>query len=177
MNTGFLGVAFIAAIWQLLVLTGMHMALMMPMMASFFETGIQSGPMISGSFATWACFGVALGAALRLKDKKEKSAAFAAFTSGIVGGITEPTLYGICFRYTRCFVTSAIGAFAGGACGGILNVCAYSITSSNFLALLSFSGGTTVNQLNGIISCAFSLVVGVVTTYLFGFSSKDLKRN
>ena len=177
MNTGFLGVAFIAAIWQLLVLTGMHMALMMPMMASFFETGIQSGPMISGSFATWACFGVALGAALRLKDKKEKSAAFAAFTSGIVGGITEPTLYGICFRYTRCFVTSAIGAFAGGACGGILNVCAYSITSSNFLALLSFSGGTTANLLNGIISCAVSLVVGVVTTYLFGFSSKDLKRN
>lgn len=177
MNTGFLGVAFIAAIWQLLVLTGMHMALMMPMMASFFETGIQSGPMISGSFATWACFGVALGAALRLKDKKEKSAAFAAFTSGIVGGITEPTLYGICFRYTRCFVTSAIGAFVGGACGGILNVCAYSITSSNFLALLSFSGGTTANLLNGIISCAVSLVVGAVTTYLFGFSSKDLKRN
>ena len=75
-TTGFFGVAVIAALWEFLVLSGMHLALMMPMMASFFETGIQSGPMVSGSFATWACFGVALGAALRLRNKEEKSTAF-----------------------------------------------------------------------------------------------------
>ena len=34
-------------------MTGMHLALMMPMMADFFQTGVQSGPMISGNFATW----------------------------------------------------------------------------------------------------------------------------
>ena len=175
-TTGFFGVAVIAALWEFLVLSGMHLALMMPMMASFFETGIQSGPMVSGSFATWACFGVALGAALRLRNKEEKSTAFASFTAGILGGITEPTLYGICFRYSRCFITSAIGAFVGGAYAGITNVCAYAITSSNFLALLSFSGGTTANLINGIIACAISLVVGVVATYFFGFSKKDLEK-
>lgn len=175
-TTGFFGVAVIAALWEFLVLSGMHLALMMPMMASFFETGIQSGPMVSGSFATWACFGVALGAALRLRNKEEKSTAFASFTAGILGGITEPTLYGICFRYSRCFITSAIGAFVGGAYAGITNVCAYAITSSNFLALLSFSGGTTANLINGIIACAISLVVGAVATYFFGFSKKDLEK-
>lgn len=176
MTTGWFGVAVIAALWEFLVMSGMHLALMMPMMASFFETGIQSGPMVSGSFATWACFGVALGAALRLRNKEEKSTAFASFTAGILGGITEPTLYGICFRYSRCFITSAIGAFVGGAYAGITNVCAYAITSSNFLALLSFSGGTTANLINGIIACAISLVVGVVATYFFGFSKKDLEK-
>ena len=175
-TTGFFGVAVIAALWEFLVLSGMHLALMMPMMASFFETGIQSGPMVSGSFATWACFGVALGAALRLRNKEEKSTAFASFTAGILGGITEPTLYGICFRNSRCFITSAIGAFVGGAYAGITNVCAYAITSSNFLALLSFSGGTTANLINGIIACAISLVVGAVATYFFGFSKKDLEK-
>lgn len=74
--TGFFGVAIIAALWEFLVLTGMHLALMMPMMASFFETGVGSGPMISGSFATWACFGVALGAALRLREKIRKRRCF-----------------------------------------------------------------------------------------------------
>ena len=109
-------------------------------------------------------------------NKEEKSTAFASFTAGILGGITEPTLYGICFRYSRCFITSAIGAFVGGAYAGITNVCAYAITSSNFLALLSFSGGTTANLINGIIACAISLVVGVVATYFFGFSKKDLEK-
>ena len=175
-TTGFFGVAVIAALWQFLVLSGMHLALMMPMMASFFETGVQTGPMVSGSFATWACFGVALGAALRLRSKEEKSTAFASFTAGILGGITEPTLYGICFRYSRCFITSAVGAFVGGAYAGITNVCAYAITSSNFLALLSFSGGTTANLINGIVACAISLVVGAVATYFFGFSKKDLEK-
>ena len=176
MTTGWFGVAAIAALWEFLVMSGMHLALMMPMMASFFETGVQTGPMVSGSFATWACFGVALGAALRLRSKEEKSTAFASFTAGILGGITEPTLYGICFRYSRCFITSAVGAFVGGAYAGITNVCAYAITSSNFLALLSFSGGTTANLINGIVACAISLVVGAVATYFFGFSKKDLEK-
>lgn len=69
MTTGWFGVAVIAALWEFLVMSGMHLALMMPMMADFFETGIISGPMNAGNFATWACFGVALGAALRLKTR------------------------------------------------------------------------------------------------------------
>lgn len=73
MSTGFFGVAVIAALWEFLVMSGMHLALMMPMMADFFETGIQSGPMTAGAFATWACFGVALGAALRMRSKDERS--------------------------------------------------------------------------------------------------------
>lgn len=173
--TGFFGVAIIAALWEFLVLTGMHLALMMPMMASFFETGVGSGPMISGSFATWACFGVALGAALRLREKSEKGAAFAAFISGLVGGITEPTLYGICFRYTRCFAAMALGGFVGGAYAGITNVCNYAITTSNFLSVLSFSGGSGANLLNGIIGAMLSMVVAAVATYLFGFGKTEKK--
>ena len=103
-------------------------------------------------------------------------AALASFTSGILGGITEPTLYGICFRYSRCFITSAIGAFAGGAYAGLTNLCAYAITSPNFLALLSYSGGTTANLVNGVIACVISLVVGTVATYFLGFTKADLQQ-
>lgn len=174
LHTGFLGVAVIAALWELLVLTGMHMALMMPMMASFFETGIQSGPLLSGGFATWACYGVALGVALRMVNKEARSNAFGCFVSGILGGITEPTIYGICLRYTRCFAAMMIGGFIGGAYAGIMKVEAYAITSPNFLALLSYSGGTTGNLVNGIIACVLSFVSAAVFTYLFGFSKKEL---
>ena len=107
--TGFFGIGFIAAIWELLVMTGMHLALIVPMMAAFFETGAMAGPMLGGGFATWACYGVALGAALRLKNKEAKSNAFGFFASGILGGITEPTLYGVCLQHVRCFGAMMLG--------------------------------------------------------------------
>lgn len=173
--TGFFGVAVIAAIWELLVMTGMHMALMMPMMASFFETGVMSGPLVSGNFATWACFGVALGAALRLKKREDKSTAFGFFISGIVGGITEPVLYGLCLRYNRLFLSMAAGGFVGGAYAGITNLCGYSITSPNFLTLLSYAGGTTANLVNGVIGSVLAFAVATIMTYLIGFSKKDLE--
>ena len=175
MTTGWFGVAVIAALWEFLVMSGMHLALMMPMMADFFETGIGSGPMNAGNFATWACFGVALGAALRLKNKDDRSTSFAAFASGILGGVTEPTLYGICFRFTRCFVTMAVGGFVGGAIAGIFDLKGYAMTSANFLSLLCYVGGTNANIVVGVVASFASLIVAAVLTYLFGFSQKDLE--
>ena len=174
MNTGFFGVGVIAALWEFLVMSGMHLALMMPMMASFFETGEMTGVMLAGSFATWACFGVALGAALRLKGKAERGNAFGAFVSGILGGVTEPVLYGICLSHVRCFGALMVGSFVGGAYAGIVNLTQYVITSANFLSVLSYVGGTNVNFIQGIIASLISLVVAAVCTYLFGFSKKEL---
>lgn len=175
-TTGFFGIAIISALWEFLVMTGMHLALMMPMMASYFETGVMTGPAQAGGFATWACFGVALGAALRLKNKKEKTSAFGAFVSGIVGTVTEPTLYGICFKYRRCFIGLFIGGFLGGAYAGITNVCTYVLSSGNFLSLLGYTGGTTANLINGVIACLLSMVSAAVFTFIFGFSKEELKK-
>lgn len=172
-STGFIGVAVISAIWEFLVLSGMHLALMMPMMASFFETGVMSGPTQAGCFATWACFGVALGAALRMRGNN-RSIAFGAFVSGILGTVTEPTLYGICFQYKRCFIALAAGGFIGGAYAGLTNVCTYVMSSGNFLSLLGFTGGSVANLVNGIISTMLAMVSAAAVTYFFGFTKEEL---
>lgn len=174
MNTGFFGVGVIAALWEFLVMSGMHMALMMPMMASFFETGEMTGVVLAGNFATWACFGVALGATLRLKGKAERGNAFGAFVSGILGGVTEPVLYGLCLSHVRCFGALMVGGFVGGAYAGIVNLTAYVFSSTNFLSVLSYVGGTNANFIQGIVSSLISLVVAAVCTYFFGFSKKEL---
>lgn len=176
-KTGFIGLGVLAALWEFLVMTGMHLALMMPMLASFFETGQMSGAALCGTFATWAVFGVALGAALRLKGKREKGANFGFFISGIVGGITEPTLYGLCFNHKRCFGTMVLGAFVGGVYASITKVTVYVMTNANFLSLLGFVGGTKSNIVNGVVSCILSMFVAVVFTYFAGFSKKELKES
>ena len=173
-KTGFIGLGVLAALWEFLIMTGMHLALMMPMLASFFETGQMSGAALCGTFATWAVFGVALGATLRLKGKKEKGASFGFLVSGIVGGITEPTLYGLCFNHKRCFGTMILGAFVGGVYASITSVTVYIMTNANFLSLLGFVGGSKTNIINGVVSCILSMLVAAVFTYLFGFSKEEL---
>ena len=173
-KTGFIGLGVLAALWEFLVMTGMHLALMMPMLASFFETGQMSGAALCGTFATWAVFGVALGATLRLKGKKEKGASFGFLVAGIVGGITEPTLYGLCFNHKRCFGTMILGAFVGGVYASITSVTVYIMTNANFLSLLGFVGGSKMNIINGVVSCILSMLVAAVFTYLFGFSKEEL---
>lgn len=173
--TGFFGIGFIAAIWEFLVMTGMHLALIVPMMAAFFETGTMAGPMLGGSFATWACYGVAFGAALRLKNKEAKTNAFGFFASGVLGGITEPTLYGICLQHVRCFGALMLGGFVGGAYAGIVDLHGYVMSTANFLSFLTYTGGTTANLINGIIATLLSFGVAAAATYFIGFTKKELE--
>lgn len=172
--TGFVGVAFIGAIWSFLVITGMHMVVIVPFMLSYFELGYQSGAILGASCATWACFGVALGAFLRLKNAQDKSMSLGFFVSGLLGGVTEPTLYGLCFKFKRCFISLAIGGAVGGAYMGLFDVKAYVMGSTNFLSLLSFTGGSTGNLVNGCIACILSLLAAAVATYFIGFTKEEL---
>lgn len=171
---GFLGVALVAGLWEFLVMTGMHQVILMFMLNEIMTTGVGSGVCTSGAFATFAAFGVALGAFLRVKNKKEKSENFGFFISGILGGVTEPVLYGVCFKYKRPFIALVLGGFVGGMYAGLTNVCSYVITSTNILALMTYVGGGTANTINGIVACMLSMIVAAVCTYLFGFTKEDL---
>lgn len=175
-TTGFVGVAVIGATWEFIVMTGMHGPILMAFFAEYFENGFLTGAIMGGNCATWACWGVALGAFLRLKNKQEKSTAGGFFISGIVGGITEPTLYGLCMKYRRCFISLMIGGAVGGVYVGLTHVCQYVLGgASNFLNLIGFTGGSTANLVNGVIGSVLSLVVGAVATYFIGFSKEELK--
>ena len=172
---GFLGVALIAGLWQFLVMTGMHQVILMFMLNEIMSTGIGTGVCTSPAFATFAAFGVALGAFLRVRNKKEKSANLGFFISGVLGGVTEPTMYGICFKYKRPFIALVLGGFVGGMYAGLTDVCSYVVTSTNILALMTYVGGGTANLINGIVACILSMAVAAVSTYLFGFGKADLE--
>ena len=97
------------------------------------------------------------------------------FVSGILGGVTEPTMYGLCFSHKRTFATLMAGAFAGGIYAGITHVAMYLLGSTNLLLVMGFIAGGTSNMVNGCIACGLSLAVAAVTTYLFGFSRQELE--
>lgn len=172
---GFVAVALVAALWELLVMSGMHLIIIIMLITNYMETGTMVGIGISPIYATIAVFGVALGGALRLKNKEDRSLAISSFMAGFLGGVTEPTLYGLCMKFKRCFLTMMIGAALGGIYGGIFNNISYVMGSSNFMIPLSFVGGSTINTVNGFIGCGIAFVASTVLTFLFGFSKAELE--
>lgn len=172
---GFVAVAVVAASWEFLVMTGMHGPMLMFAITCMMTNGYDNFVLVAGGCATWAAFGLALGAFLRLKNKEEKSLSLSYFVAGILGGVTEPVLYGIGFKYKRPFIALALGGAVGGLYAGITGVTTYVMGATNFLSLTAFVAGGTANLINGTICNVLSMVAAAAFTYLFGFKKEDIK--
>lgn len=170
---GFLAVAVVAGLWEFLVMTGMHQVLIVFGITSMVQTGVDKFVLTAGGLATWAAFGMALGAFLRLRDKDEKALALGYFISGILGGVTEPVLYGIGFKYKKPFIALIIGGFIGGIYAGITGVGTYVMGATNFLAILGFVGGGTANLINGVIAVLLSFTISAIVTFVIGFPKEN----
>ena len=70
-----IGGAVIGACWQLVVLLGLHTAFIPILMNNLFSLGYDPVNAVMG-LTVWAFAGVALGYAIRIKDKEKKSMGF-----------------------------------------------------------------------------------------------------
>lgn len=173
---GFIAVAIVAALWQFLVLTGMHAAVLAVVYAALATNGVDNFILVAAIVATWATYGMALGSFLRLHGD-DKMLSLGYFVSAFVGGVTEPAMYGIAFRYKRPFAGIAAGGFAGGLIAGIMHLGVYTPGSANVLNLLRFVNGGTTNLIGAIISCLIAMIAAAAVTYLFGFSREDVEES
>lgn len=170
---GFLAVALIGGTWSFLVMTGMHQVLIVFGISMIAQNGVDNLVLTGGSYATWAGFGMALGAFLAMKNKEEKSLFLGYALSNFLGGIGEPALYGIGFKYKKPLAAMAIGGFCGGLYAGITGVGTYVMGATNFLSLLQYAGGGTANLVNGIIGVVISVAMTAALTYLFAFTKEQ----
>lgn len=170
---GFIAVPIIAALWEYLVLTGMHQPVVIFAIMSIFSTGNPDAcVLVAGCCATFAVYGTAVGALIKAKKKEDKSLALGYVASGLIGGIAEPTLYGICMKYKKPFIAMTIAAFAGGLYAGITKV-VFMLASTNILTILGYVPYGTTNTVNGIISVTISFVLAAVLTVVIGLDEKE----
>lgn len=175
-NFGFIAVAIVAALWQFLVLTGMHAVVITIVYAALATNGVDNFILVAGIIATYATYGMALGSFLRLHgDDKVLSLGY--FVSAFVGGVTEPAMYGIAFRYKRPFAGIVAGGFVGGLVAGILHIGVYTPGSANVLNLLRFVNGGTENLIGAIASCFIAMAVAAAVTYFLGFTKEDVEKS
>lgn len=162
-TTGFLGVAVLAALLPWMVLTGMHTAFAPYSMGIFATQGFEP-ILITANVVSNINQGVAC-AAVALKSKKEnvKSLAASCAITGIVGGVTEPAMFGITLKYKTPMYGAMIGSFIGAAVAGFGKAYAYAMPGSTGIFALPCFIHTDMANLYWMIA---GILVGVVVTFV-----------
>lgn len=111
----------IPLLYPLMVPLGLHWPINAVILLSISENGVDyiQGPMGAWNFA---CFGAAAGVlvlAWRERDVVMRQTASGALAAGLLGGISEPALYGIILRFKRIYPSLLLGCLAGGLVMGI----------------------------------------------------------
>ena len=169
--------AILGALWQLFVVAGMHMPIVMLALVTLMETGSDTMLFVATNSAMFAVWGCAIGAALRIKNRQERGMAWGYVISALAGGVTEPALFGVIMRWKR----TMLGMFVGGAVGavfcGIMGLTYYMAGGgTNLLVFLNYLQGGTGNLAIAVIGSIISVVLGAIVTYLFGFTAEELEQ-
>lgn len=108
------GVA-LGAFWQMVVLLGLHSAMIPIIINNITTLGADPLNAVLG-LTVWTLAGVSLGYALKMRDPEKRAEGITDMTTCLFG-VTEPTIYSIALPQFKCFMAAWVG---GGVAGGIL---------------------------------------------------------
>lgn len=120
---------------------------------------------IQGPMGAWnfACFGATAGVlvlAWRQRDRQMKQTGTGALAAGLLGGISEPSLYGIHLRFKRIYPRMLVGCFVGGLIIGIGG----GVTTNAFVftSLLTIPAFSNMFLYMGAVFAAFFVAMALV---------------
>lgn len=157
----------IGALWQCLVIFGLHWALVPMAMVNIGNLGYDT--ILPGMLGTtFAATGVLAAMYLKLKDENKKALAIPGVISAFCG-VTEPAIYGFLLPEKTPFIFSCIGGAVGGAIMGTVAVKQYVIGGLGIFSVVNFISpkGNATGMTVSLIAGAVSLVVGFVLTMIF----------
>ncbi|MCR8982134.1 beta-glucoside-specific PTS transporter subunit IIABC [Brevibacillus laterosporus] len=150
---------------SLIIITGMHYALIPIMIGTVAQLGYDYILPIM-FVANLAQAGAAFGVFLKSRNKEFKSIAMSTSITATMG-ITEPAMYGVNMRLKKPFIAALIGGAVSGAFISLFNTKAYIVGGNAGLPGLPILIGETFWY--AIIGMIIAFVVGAVMTYLLGF--------
>lgn len=165
-TTGFFGIAVLSAIFPWIVMTGMHTALA-PYLVNAMATVGYDPIICTANFVANIDQGAACAAvAFKTKhDENLRSVASACAVTAIVGGVTEPGMFGVNLKLKTPMYGAMIGSFFGALVAGFGHAYLYSmIGSGGLFALPAYLGGD--NPFASMAWMATGLVIGAIVTFI-----------
>ena len=176
MNTHapFIFAFIIPMLYPLLVPLGLQWPLNALMLMNIQTLGYD---FIQGPMGVWnfACFGATAGVlflAVRDKDKDMRQTALGALAAGLLGGVSEPSLYGIHLRYKLIYKRMLVGCGLGGVVIAILGWLFPSVTAAGqtvhgvTTTAFAFTSLLTIPVFNQMWVYAVSIAVSFLTSFL-----------
>lgn len=166
-NFGFLAFGLFAATYPFIIMTGMHTALI-PMSTSALATlGYIPFPSVASTVSNINQGIVSAAVGCKTKNKNLKSEAFTFAITAIIGGVTEPAMYGIYFKYKAAMLGAVIGGLLGGCVGGFFKVGTYVMTGTGgIFCLPGYIGPTEMNLIGAVLALLVGAISSFVVTYI-----------
>ena len=166
-NVPFVFALAIPMLYPFLVPLGLHWPLNALMLVNIQTLGYDfiQGPMGAWNFA---CFGATAGVlalSIRDHDSVMRQTSGSALLAGLLGGVSEPSLYGIHLRYKRIYPRMLVGCFAGGLTVALLTLGTNGITTDAFV----FTSILTIPVFTPMAKYAISIAVAFVVAFLLIF--------
>lgn len=165
--------AFIAGVWQVLVIFGIHWGVV-PIFINNIATKGYDYIKPATAPAIFAQAGASFGVMLRSKNKKLKTLAGSTGITALFG-ITEPAVYGVTLRLKRPFIAAVISAAVGGGIVGHFGSVAVASGPPGLLTLPVFIGDSMTAFYGLLLGVAVSFVLSIVLTYVLGFKDDPIE--
>lgn len=147
------------------VIFGLHWAMLPIVLNNFATLGYDFFSPLTLAF-TFVVTGATLAVFLKTKDQKLKEVSLSACIVSMIGGITEPGIYGVLLKYKRCFVIACIVNGLGGAFVAMSSIHVTAIPSLNIITAPAYIAMCGTPMLIYFIAMP---VLGFLATYFFGF--------
>lgn len=169
-----LACAVLGFLWPLTVVFGLHWGFIPIAIQQISTWGYDTfSPITVGS--NFATMGACLGVFLKTKNKKVKEISGGATFSAILGGITEPGVYGITLKYKKPFILCCIFTCIGGVIMSFGNAQYPGIMTVSMLTLPTL--GLCPGGAYTVAASLISFVGTAIGTYFFGFNDKMIQEN
>ncbi|MFS1077872.1 beta-glucoside-specific PTS transporter subunit IIABC [Enterococcus casseliflavus] len=170
-HLGWVATGILAAVLPLMVVTGMHKAMIPYAVSSMSEMGAEllylPASLAHNIAEAGACFAVSV----RTKDQKLRSTAVSAGISALFG-ITEPALYGVTILHKRVLYGVMASSLVGGAVAGLFAIKAFALVGPGLASITMFvDEANPMNLVWALVTLGVSFAVSFALV-LFLFKDK-----
>ena len=156
-----------AALTTFLVSTGMHWIFITLAITQIGLTGVDYGIMAAFLISNASLAGCDLGVFVRTKSTGRKAMSMSAMVAALIPGISEPSIFGVCFKEKTPLIGNVLGCMIAGIVQGILTVHCYIFTFPSIPSILMFYSADEPNNLMkaiivAVVSFAASFAITAV---------------
>ena len=171
---GPVGMALLMALHPFIVSTGIGKVTILPMiLTSLAATGSEPFALASNFVGNLSVGFACLIASLLTKDTKTRELGLTGTVSALLGGVTEPGIFGVVLPNKNVLKSLMIANTCAGIVMGLLNTTTYSFFPGSIFTIVGWinpTDGTKV-MVNIIIGLAIALVVDIVMQLYFNKKS------